>query len=105
MVLRISLGSFDYGPSYVMDEFRNNSFWTIWLIQVTVLKVVFLNFIIAEVTNSYTNIMQILDPTILQERASLINDSEDMLRAKFGKKIATWHHLFPKYIITRETDS
>lgn len=53
MVMRISLGSFDYGAGVVLDPFRNNAFWIIWLIQVTVLKVVFLNFIIAEVTNSY----------------------------------------------------
>jgi len=103
IVLRISLGNFDYGSSTYMPEFGNHLYWFTFLTQATVMRVVFMNFIIAEVTNSYTCIMEVLDPVIMQERCNLINESEDMLRARFGTSIATWKHLFPKYIITRQT--
>jgi hypothetical protein len=35
----------------------------------------------------------------------LINEAEDMLKARFGvSKLREWTHLFPKYIISREQE-
>ena len=66
--------------------------------------IVFLNFIIAEVSASYQTIKDTLEVKILQERGMMINESEDLLRARFGNRIQSWRHLFPQYIITRDLD-
>ena len=79
-------------------------YWFFWCLIVTVTSIVFLNFIIAEVGASYSNVKGQVDVFVMQERGTLINESEDMLRARFGTDIVTWNHLFPKYIIAREED-
>ena len=67
--------------------------------------IVFLNFIIAEVSNSYQIIKDTVDVIIQQERAQLINESKLMLSARFGeKRLTTWKHIFPKYIISRQEE-
>jgi len=103
-VYRISLGDFDFGQSTVLDDFQNGVFWFFWCLIVTVTCIVFLNFIIAEVGASYTNVKEQVDVFVLQERGGLINESEDMLRARFGSDIVKWNHLFPRYLIIREED-
>ena len=103
-IIRISIGDFDFGASTYLEPFQNIIYWVTWIIIVTATCIVFLNFIIAEVSASYEKVKNTLDVTILQERGQLINESEDMLRARFGKQITEWTHLFPKYIITRELD-
>lgn len=52
-LFRMSLGDFDFGESTALDPFDNHWFWVTWSISVIVTMVVFLNFIIAEVGNSY----------------------------------------------------
>ena len=52
-MFRMSLGDFDFGESTFLDPFDNYWFWITWAISVIVTMVVFLNFIIAEVGNSY----------------------------------------------------
>jgi len=104
IAFRMSFGDFDFGSSTYMDALPNTLYFISWLLILTVFCIVFLNFIIAEVSNSYQNVKDSLETTILQERGTLINESEDMLRARFGQEIATWEHFFPKYLITRELD-
>ena len=100
-VYRISLGDFDFGASTVMPPFTNGLFWCLWLLVVTITCIVFLNFIIAEVSASYQKVKDNVDVNVIQERGTLINESEDMLKARFGNQIKTWDHLFPKFIISR----
>ena len=104
-VYRNSLGDFDFGASIVLDDFQNGLFWFFWCLIVTVNCIVFLNFIIAEVGASYSNVKLNVDLFVKQEKGTLINESEDMLRARFGAStISQWNHLFPKYLIIREED-
>ena len=67
--------------------------------------IVFLNFIIAEVSNSYAIVNESIDVFMLQERSQLINESEDMMRAMYGKQISSWNHLFPRFLVIREEDA
>jgi hypothetical protein len=70
-----------------------------------VTSIIFMNFIIAEVSATYQNVKDTLAVTLLQERGQMINESEDILRASFGEdRVQQWSHLFPKYIIKRELD-
>lgn len=51
--MRISLGDFDFSESAMLDEAPNFIYWVIWILIVYLTSIVFLNFIIAEVSDSY----------------------------------------------------
>ena len=50
-----------------------------WLIMVVMTCIVFLNFIIAEVSASYETVKSKLKGLFMQERCSLIQEAEDMM--------------------------
>jgi hypothetical protein len=50
---RLSLADFDFGEASLLDPFDNVTYWITWLFIVYMTSIVFLNFIIAEVSNSY----------------------------------------------------
>jgi len=62
---------------------------------------IFLNFIIAEVSNSYSKINANISKLVYKERATLINEAEDVMSRKARAKNV---NSFPKFIITREMD-
>jgi hypothetical protein len=99
-VLRISLGDFNFEATTLLDSFDNIVFWIIWVIIVIMTCIIFLNFIIAEVSSSYESVKHDVTGLILKERASLIKESEDMMleSSKGNSK------KFPKYIIMRECE-
>jgi len=73
--LRLSLCDFDFR---VLDEKNNLSsyehymFWVSWVVMVIFSALIFLNFIIAEVSNSYATVKQDIDALIYKERSTLI---------------------------------
>lgn len=64
-------------------------------------SLIFLNFIIAEVSNSYSKVKEKIDELIYKERAGLINEAEDikMKATKLNNK-----KLFPRYVVVRQTE-
>ena len=54
-------------------------FWYMWLICIVFSTLVFLNFIIAEVTNSYNNVNENIQSLIYKERSELIKEAEDIM--------------------------
>lgn len=83
--------------------FENLLYWFLWYVVVTVTCIVFLNFIIAEVSASYQIVKDSIDILVMKEKATLIKEAEDMLLARFGRdRLHKWTHLFPRYIICRE---
>lgn len=104
-VIRISIGDFQFDSSNALNDFENRLFWIIWMVIVLVTCIVFLNFIIAEVSASYQQVKDHIDVLVEQEKATLISESEDMLKARYGgEKLQEWTHFFPRYIITREEE-
>ena len=97
-VTRMSLGDFDFTAAILLDPFYNIIFWIVWLSIVSMTCVIFLNFIIAEVSASYETVKEDIEGLILKERASLIKESEEMM----SKKSLTNIDLFPRYLIMRE---
>ena len=103
--LRLSLG--DFGPEFfliandpaVYGE-EHILFWIVWVIMVLFSALIFLNFIIAEVSSSYEKVKENIDALIYKERAALINEAEDIMSdtAKANNK------KFPKYIIIRQME-
>ena len=62
--------------------------------------IVFLNFIIAEASNSYSNVMSRLEALVYKEKSSLISEAEDIMfdRSKDDKKL-------PKYMVIRTIET
>lgn len=105
-MLRLSLG--DFSPDFSLIQYRNleyrmehNLFWIVWIIMVIFSALIFLNFIIAEVSASYDKVKQNIDRLIYKERAILINEAEDIMstRTRNFDKVK-----FPKYIIIRDME-
>lgn len=57
-VLRMSLGDFDFAESTLVSPIQNYMFWLTWLILVIITCIVFMNFIIAEVSSSYSSVQK-----------------------------------------------
>ena len=100
IILRFSLGDFDFGATNHLNDFERTVFWITWVIIVLMTCVVFLNFIIAEVSESYQTVNINVNEYILQEKAKMINESEDMMFLSMRENT----NLFPQYIILREVE-
>ena len=64
-ILRFSLGDFDFGPTNHLNRFERTVFWIVWVIIVLMTCIVFLNFIIAEVSESYQKVNSKVNEFIL----------------------------------------
>ena len=96
--LRLSLGDFDF--KFIEKEDSNEIhivFWIVWLIMVVFSSLIFLNFIIAEVCNSYSKVSSNIEALIYKERAYLIAEAEDIMSNSSKKE----KKKFPKFIISR----
>lgn len=102
-VIRMSIGDFNFESVNKMPQFETVLYWFLWYVIITVTLIVFLNFIIAEVSASYQIVKDSIDVLVMKEKATLVKEAEDMLLARFGKeRLQRWTHLFPKYIVCRE---
>ena len=61
MILRIAVGDFDFEASKYLSPPENIIYWMVWIETVTLTCIIFLNFIIAEASNSYTIVKEGLD--------------------------------------------
>jgi predicted Holliday junction resolvase-like endonuclease len=94
------LGDFGFGEVVYLEPMEAVIYWLVWIMVCVITCIVFLNFIIAEVSTSYAKVKERLDSLFLSERAKLIQEAQDML-FKSMKKNENW---FPKYLITRELE-
>jgi hypothetical protein len=76
-------------------------FWITWVIIVVMTCVIFLNFIIAEVSESYQKVNVHVEEYILQEKAKMIHESEDMLPEVFKDD----EEMFPSYLVVRQVEN
>lgn len=98
--LRISIGDNDaLGPSALLEPVENYLFWFCFIITFLTSSVVFLNFIVAEASATYSNVSMTLEATVWMERSSLINEAEDMIWQKYKSL-----DKFPKYLVVREAE-
>ena len=79
--LRLALGDFDFGvlSGNTLSTSQHWLFWIIWIMMVIFSSLIFLNFIIAEVSNSYAVVKENIDALVYRERAGLINEAEDIM--------------------------
>ena len=78
--VRISMGDFGAiaAADYLTAE-ENYLFWFIWLLTAVITCIIFLNFIVAEASASYTEVSEQLENYIQQQRASLVAEAEGLL--------------------------
>ena len=100
LILRYSFGDFEFASVKNLDPFESNFFWVTWTFIVLLTCIVFLNFIIAEVSQSYLKVVNHVNELICKERASLVSESEVML----SSRILENNNFFPKYLIIREVE-
>lgn len=90
--LRLSLGDFNFDilnepntdengeiNSDSLNPEHHRIFWVVWILMVVFSALVFLNFIIAEVSNSYQTVKKQMDALIYKERATLTQEAEDIM--------------------------
>ena len=95
--LRLSMGdSAAIEAAKQLAKNENILFWIVWLLITIVTAIIFLNFIVAEASASYTKVTETLELVIWQEQASLILESEDMIHV--SKKTSD---NFPRSLIIR----
>lgn len=91
--MRLSLGDFDFSVledqsesgGYTLNERQHVIFWITWILMVILSALIFLNFIIAEVSNSYAKVKGDIEALIYKERAGLILECEDIMSTKTKK--------------------
>jgi len=94
--LRNSLGDFDFEASTYLTFEENIMYWIIWFLVIIMTCIVFLNFIIAEASNSYESVKQRLNAIVHKEKGSLIAEAEEMTFESRKDEM-----MLPKYIIIR----
>ena len=97
---RMSLGDFDFYSVIFLNKDEAILYWMVWFLIVSVTLIIFINFIIAEASALFEDVMKVLDPTVQQERTDLICESEQMTPSILKK--ANW---YPKYIVIREEEA
>ena len=87
------------GDSKALQQEENILFWLLWALTVCVSCIIFLNFIVAEASASYTKVTETLQEVIQQEKAALIAESEEMAISQFKN-----NQNYPRYLIVREIE-
>lgn len=59
--LRTSIADYSMDAAFDLPKADNYMFWIIWFVTVMVACIIFLNFIIAEASNSYNEVNEFLD--------------------------------------------
>jgi len=75
-VIRMSVGDFNFDSSNKLPWWEQIVYWVLWYIVVTITLIVFLNFIIAEVSASYQMVKDSIDVLCMKEKATLIQEAE-----------------------------
>jgi len=93
----VSLGNFDFDPPTMLNGGAENiMYWVLWMITLIITNIIFLNFIIAEASESYAVVKETLEESKNKEKANMITESEFMLPKSMVNK-----EKFPRYIIAR----
>jgi hypothetical protein len=98
-MFRISLGDFDFGilSGDTLSTEQQWLYWILWMFIVIFTALIFMNFIIAEVSNSYAVVKESVTQLVNKDRAGLIGEAEDML----GEAAKANQTKFPKFIVQR----
>ncbi|CDW76701.1 UNKNOWN [Stylonychia lemnae] len=97
MAFRISSGDFQLDDFHSQGDVLVIFTWIIWLIAVMTLNIVFMNFIIAVISESYERVMQKLVAESYKVKAHMIVEREQLFTAEDH----TNKEYFPNFIVVR----
>lgn len=97
IALRTSLGDYDF-DSFVKNSDYDILTWIIWFLIMIVGNVIFMNFIIAVVSQSYENCMQTMNAQSYKVKVDMIMEREQLMD-KADLERREW---FPNFIIVRK---
>ncbi|CDW79314.1 wd-40 repeat protein [Stylonychia lemnae] len=97
MAFRISSGDFQLDDYHSQEDGLVIFTWVIWLIAVMTLNIVFMNFIIAVISESYERVMQKLVAESYRVKANMIVEREQLFNAADLKS----QEYFPNFIAIR----
>lgn len=100
IVLRQSIG--DYDSSSITGGSKDLSIlaWFLWLLILIIGNIVFMNFIIAVVSESYESCMQKKYQLIYRAKLEMIQECEDLMPDSFFN----YKKLFPRFLIIRRKE-
>lgn len=99
--IRISMGDFEIiAAADYLPATQNYLFWLIWLLTVILTCIIFLNFIVAEASNSYLQVSEKLQNYVQLQRADLVQEAEGLIPNKLKHE-----RVFPKFIIIRKIEN
>ena len=79
-VFRAAMGDFSvYNSSVYLSDAENYLFWLCFIMILLFTNIIFLNFLIAEASNSYSRVKERLFEFNLKESALLIDEAEHMI--------------------------
>ena len=98
IVMRQSVG--DYDTQTIIEGTNDFKFlaWILWFLILIIGNIVFMNFIIAVVSESYENCMDQKIQLIYKAKLEMIEECEDLM----GKFLFNMTQLFPRFIIIRK---
>ncbi|CDW79849.1 wd-40 repeat protein [Stylonychia lemnae] len=97
MAFRISSGDFQLDDFHTQEDLLVVFTWIIWLIAVMTLNIVFMNFIIAVISESYERVMQKLVAESYRVKAHMIVEREQL----FSNQDLQSQKYFPNFIVAR----
>ena len=98
MIFRTSLGDYNLGD-YTKDNDYQEVGWILWLLVMIVGNMIFMNFIIAVVNESYENCMSKLVAQSYKVKVEMILERESMMKPS---EFETNKERFPDYIVLRK---
>ena len=99
--VRISLGDFNFAQLDILTPHESGVYWIVWTLVFMLGCLIFLNFIIAEVGESYAQVSERIDSLIWRERATMVKEVEDFLSEGYKRRRK---QDFPKYVVVREAE-
>ena len=100
--VRISLGDFDFTQLNILTPHESAVYWCVWTLIFMLGCLIFLNFIIAEVGESYATVDSQISALITKERATMVREVEDFLSEGYKKRNKSTK--FPEYVAVREAE-
>ncbi|CDW84834.1 wd-40 repeat protein [Stylonychia lemnae] len=97
MIFRISAGDFTTDNYKDQSQYLIILTWIVWIIAVIILNIIFMNFIIAVISESYEKVMQKIIAESYKVKVHMIKEREHF----FKEKDFLNEKFFPKYIIVR----
>ena len=75
---KLAMGDFEVIGRVQDNQAHFILFWFVWTVIVLIMSIIFLNFIIAEASESYNRVTELLSEVVQQDKCSLLSEAEKL---------------------------